>query len=195
MIPPIRAERTTAVVGLSLFCLLALVLYVIGNFWLMRQEYAGEIDNITPRTARLLGFIHSEEQLAAAAHQVNQVLEEVAYFDGKDSAMTAASMQQQVREVMAAAGLSVSGSQILPRRKIEGFEQLNLNITVEGDIGSLDEAIGSLRVLRPLVLIQSVNIKPLRIRNTRRGAEKAPESEDQRMLSVRFHLLSLRLLR
>jgi general secretion pathway protein M len=193
MILPVRADRTTAVVGLSLFCLLTLVLYAIGNFWLIRQEYAGEIDNITPRTARLLGFIQSEEQLAAAARRIDQVLEEVAYFEGKDSAMTAASMQQKVREVMAAAGLSVSGSQILPSRKIEGFEQLNLNITVEGNIGSLDEAIGNLRVLRPLVLIQSVNIKPLRIRRPRRGVEQAPELEDQRKLSVRFHLLSLRL--
>ena len=195
MIFPVRADRTTAVVGLTLLCLLTLVLYAIGNFWLMRQEYTREIDNVTPRTARLLGFIQSEEQLAAAAHRIDQVLEEVAYFEGKDSAMTAASMQQKVREVMAAAGLSISGSQILPSKNVEGFEQLNLNITVEGNIDSLDEAIGNLRVQRPLVLIQAVNIKPLRIRKPRRGAETAPESEDQRKLSVRFHLLSLRLLR
>ena len=104
-------------------------------------------------------------------------------------------MQQKVREVMAAAGLSVSGSQILPSRKVEGFERLNLNITVERNIGSLEEAIGSLRALRPLVLVESANIKPQRAKRSRRGVEAAPQSEDQRKLSVRFQLLSLRLLR
>ena len=104
-------------------------------------------------------------------------------------------MQQEIREVMTGAGLSVSGSQILKARQTEGFEQINLDITVEGNIGSLDEAIASLRVLRPLVLVESVNIKPLRTRITRRGRETEPQLEDQRKLSARFRLLSLRLLR
>jgi len=161
----------------------------------MRQEYAGDIENITPRTARLLGFIQTEEQFAIAASGVKGVLGELAYSDGRDSAMTAASMQQKIREVMTAAGLSVLGSQVLRARQIDGFEQINLDITVEGNIGSLDEAVTNLGVLSPLVLVESVNIKPLRTRNSRRGKEATPPLEDQRKLSARFRLISLRLLR
>ncbi len=195
MISRIKADRSTVVVGLSLLCLVTLVLFAIADFWLMRQDYAGEIENITPRTARLLGFIQTEEQLAEAVSGLDGVLEELAYSGARDSAMTAASMQQEIREVMTGTGLSVLGSQILKSKQIEGFEQINLDITVEGNIGSLDEAIASLRVLRPMVLVESVDIKPLRVRSTRRGKETEPQLEDPRKLSARFRLLSLRLLR
>lgn len=191
----IKADRTTVVVGLSLSCVVILVLIVIGDFWFMHQEYAKDIENITPRTARLSGFIQSEKQLAVAASKVEGTLATLAYPSTSDGALTAASMQQEIREVMASAGLSVSGSQILPSREVEGFERLNLNITVVGNIGSVDEAISNMRELRPLVLVKSMNIKPLRVRNSRKGKEAAPPLEDPRKITVRFHLLSLRLLR
>lgn len=188
----IKADRSTVVVGVSLLCLLTLVLYAIGSLWSMRQEYSGEIDSMTPRTARFLGFLQSEEQLSAEAREVEQVLGELAYSSARDSATTSATMQQNIREMMAATGLSISGSQILPAKKIEGFDLLNLNIVAEGNIGSLDEAIANLRVLRPLVLIESVNIKPLRVRAANRRGKEPLALEDQRKLTVRFRLLSLR---
>ena len=195
MMSRIKADRTIAVVGLSISCVVILILMVIGDLWLARQEYAKNIENITPRTARLSGFIQSEKQLAVAASKVDGVLATLAYPSTRDGALTAAAMQQETREVMSSAGLSVAGSQILPSRELDGFERLNLNITVVGNINSVDEAIGNLRELRPLVLVESINIKPLRVRNSRKGKEAAPPLEDQRKITVRFRLLSLRLLR
>lgn len=194
MISNLKADRPTIVVGLSLLCPVILVIIAIGDFWLLRQQYASEIDNISPRTARLLGFIQTEDQLDTAVARINGGLDAVAYPGDIDSDMTAAAMQQKIREVMTNTGLSVSGSQILPPKEIEGFERLLLNITVEGNIDALDEAISDLRLLRPLVLIEAVNIKPARHSRARRGDEPPPQTEDQRKLSVRFNLLSLKLL-
>ena len=187
----LKVNRMALSVGLVAGSLALLAIYAVVHFWLLRQEYAEAIGDLVPRTARLQGIVESEEQLVAAAAAVDDALAELAWPLDKDAAMTAASMQQLVRDAIANAGLSVSGSQILPAQPGSGFERLVLDVTASGNIESLDEAIVNLKELRPMVLIESATIKPVRAR-TRLG--QAGNSEDERLLSVRMRLVSLRLL-
>jgi general secretion pathway protein M len=189
----IKLNRMTLSVGASVGCLVLLALYLVVVFWLLRQTYAHSIDNLTPRTARLQGLIDSEAQLADAAARVEDNLSELTWPGGRDTAMTAADLQQQVRDSIVAAGLTVSGSQILPAQAEHGFERLVLNITATGDIESLDEAIVSLRELRPVVLIETATVRPVRARRTsRRGGDAG--GKEERLLSINMRLVSLRLL-
>ena len=97
---------------------------------------------------------------------------------------------------MAGAGLSVSGSQILPTRKADGFDRLSLDISAQGNVDALDEALLSLELMRPLVLVESLSVKPVRERRRSRSRQREPvaaEPGDQRQLTVRFQLISLRL--
>lgn len=188
------ANRASIVVGASLLTLVILMLFMVSGLWSLRQQYAEEIESVTPRTARMSGFIQSVSQLEEAASRVDQVLEGTAYPNVRDSDTTAASMQQEIREVMATSGLSVSGSQIFPPQAVNGFEQLILDITVTGNINSLDEAIASIGALRPIVIVESMSIKLLPARRSRKSQESEFPTEDQRGLTVGFRLLSLRLL-
>ena len=122
-------------------------------------------------------------------------LQSQAYTADRDSATTAAAMQQNIRELMITAGLSVSGSQILPARKDEGFDRLSLDISAEGNIDALDDALSGLEDMRPLVFVESVKIKPVRSRPTRkrRGEPEVILEGDPRKLTEQFHLFSLRL--
>lgn len=187
----LKANRMALSVGLVAGSLALLAIYAMLHFWLLRQDYAEAIGDLVPRTARLQGIVDSEEQLVAAAASVDEALAELAWPLDKDAAMTAASMQQLVRDSIANTGLSVSGSQILPAQPGSGFERLVLDVTASGNIESLDEAIVNLKELRPMVLIESATVKPVRARS-RLG--QADDSADQRLLSVRMRLVSLRLL-
>lgn len=192
----LKADRPTMVVGCTLGLVLLLVLYWIIHFWLLRQEYAGEIESIEPRTARLLGIAESYEQLQSASTQARRSLLDLAYPPVKDSATTAAAMQQSLRELMSSAGLSVSGSQILPARKGDGFDRLSLDISAQGNIDALDEALSRLELMRPLVLVESLTVKPARERRRSRSRQRQPVAVvpgDPRQLTVRFQLISLRL--
>jgi len=190
----IKADRPTIVVGCSLGIIALLVLYWVLHFWLLRQGFAGEIEAIQPRTARLLGIMASFDQLEVASTEAGGVLREFAYPANRDSATTAAAMQQDIRELMTGAGLSISGSQILPVRRADGFDRLGLDITAEGNIDALDEAFSSLGVMRPLVFVESVTVKPLRIRSLRQREAESTAGRDTRKLTARFHLFSLRLM-
>lgn len=190
----IRADRTTIVVGSSLGILLLLVLYWVLHFWVLRQGFVEDIATIEPRTARMLGIMQSATQLEEASTAASNSLQELAYAAERDSAATAAAMQQEIRELMTGAGLSISGSQILPARKFEGFDRMQLDITAEGNIEALDAALSGLEALRPLVFVEALKVNPVRTSTRARGRQ--PEVVvvgDPRKVTARFQLFSLRL--
>lgn len=193
----LTADRSTIVVGCSVAAVLLLSLYWVLQFWFLRQEFVGEIEALQPRTSRHLGMVESFDDLVMASVAADNVLSELAYPVDRESAMTAAAMQQEIRELMTDAGVSISGSQILPVRKLEGFDRLSLDISVEGNIDALDEALSSLELMRPLVFVDSVKVKPAPRRRVARRAGRpqpaAADDGDPRKLSARFRLFSLRL--
>ncbi len=171
--------------------MLLLVLYWVLHFWLLRQGFIDDIEAIEPRTARLLGIMKSVDQLNVASGEARSRLRELAYGSDRDSATTAAAMQQNIRELMTGAGLSVSGSQILPQRKSEGFDRLSLDITAAGNIEALDAALAGLEAMRPLVFVETLKVNPERSRGRGRQAD-AVVVGDPRNLTARFQLFSLR---
>ncbi len=187
-----RADRSTIVVGCSLGLVLLLVLYWVLHFWFLRQGFADEIEMIEPRTARVLGMMQSADQLEVASSEAGSRLREMAYGADRDAAATAAAMQQEIRELMTGAGLSISGSQILPQRKSEGFDRLRLDVTAEGSIEALDAALSGLEAMRPLVFVEGLKVNPERSSGRGRGRQ-AVAVGDPRKLTARFQLLSLRL--
>jgi general secretion pathway protein M len=191
----VKADRPTIVVGCSLGLIALFALYWVLHFWILRQDFVGEMEAIQPRTARLLGIMASFDQLEVASNEVSGVLRKLAYPASRDSATTAAAMQQNIRELMTGAGLSISGSQILPARGVDGLDRLSLDITAEGSVDALDEAFSSLGLMRPLVFVKSVTVKPLRIRSPGRSREtESTAGGDPRKLTARFQLFSLRLM-
>jgi general secretion pathway protein M len=191
-----KADRPTIIVGSSLGLVFLLALYLVLQLWFLRQDFADEIEAIQPRTARLLGMLESVDQLDLASGTARSMLRELVYAVDQDSAKAASSLQQNVRELLTSAGLSVSGSQILPQRKSDKFDRLSLNITAEGNINALDEALSSLELMRPLVFVESLKVQPQRTssrRRSRRSEDIDDKDDDPRKLAAQFELFSLRL--
>ena len=188
----LRRDRSKIVVVTTLGLVAIGFFYVVAHFLMLRSDYSSEIDNIQPRTARLLGMLESADQLDQASGAARNILSDIAYEPGRDAATAAASLQSDVRELMADAGLSVTGSQILDARSGEGYDKLQLDLTAEGNIEAFDEALSGLENLRPLVFVESVKVKPIRTRS-RRGDELEASAVDPRKLNARFTLFALRL--
>ncbi|MDX1736479.1 MAG: type II secretion system protein GspM [Halioglobus sp.] len=188
----VAANRSRIVVTLTLVLALLPFLYLVLQLLLLRHSYVQEIDNIQPRTARLLGMLQSEERLREASRKADVLLADIAYEAGRDRAATAAAMQRDVRELIETAGMSVAGSQILDAEKADGYDRLRLDITAEGNIDALDEALELLQQMSPMVYVESMRIKPLRARRGRSASNDVLEG-DPRKLNARFRLFSLRL--
>lgn len=181
-------QRTAWIIGLTL--LIPVVLYL--NIWLgllgLRQDYQAEIDRIEPRIARLQGLIEYEEQLRDSAARVDKEVVNLVYPATTDRATVSATLQTNVRQILLEAGLSLSNSQVLPVREEEAFDYIGLKLTVTGNVASLDAALAAIAGYMPLLLVESLEVRPTRA-NRRKG-----ESAQQK-ISASLQLLSLRSVR
>ncbi|MFA5496326.1 MAG: type II secretion system protein GspM [Porticoccaceae bacterium] len=140
------------------------VLVILSSLWSWHSDNSQRLEDIEPRIARLLGYIHSFDQLDVAAAHTHAQLASLTYPAGSDSAATGANVQQQLRHQLEAAGLSVTGSQVLAAQARQGFEEIRVNLTASGSMEALDQALLALQQMRPLVLVNSLELSPARAR-------------------------------
>lgn len=180
-----RITRAQWIVAASLAVIVCVWLWAALSFWGQYRSLHQQSQDLIPRIARLAGLAGSEAALQASSEQASGQLQLLVYGDAGDAS---AMMQQQVRQVMERAGLTVAGSQILSPRVESLFTRLQLDINATGSIEALEVTLQELRDLRPLVLVDSLQAQPVRTR-VRRGDTSPPEQ----VLTLRIRLSSLRL--
>ncbi|MEP5567936.1 MAG: type II secretion system protein GspM [Halioglobus sp.] len=181
-------QRSAMICGLTL--LLPLLFYVnllIGAFGL-GAEYARDMERLPQRIARLQGLQEVEEQLRESSGVVQQATARLTYPPTAERASVAASMQSDVRQLMADAGLTVSNSQVLPVREEENFDYIAVKLTVAGDIDALDRALAEIADFTPLIIVEGLDVWPMRQRSVRGAAAKVEKQET----TASIRLLSLR---
>ena len=182
----VRNYRKSAfIIGLTLLLPVVLVLYLVVDFFVMRQGYQGEIDRLQPRIARMVGLIESEEQLQLSAGRLGTQVLNLVYPPTEDSAAVSAALQKNVRQIMTEAGLTVSNSRILPIVQEEKFDRIGLSLTVSGGLDALDAALSSMNSYTPLLLVDNMDIKPKRMTRSR-------DKNGQQIITASFQLLTLR---
>ena len=182
-----RSHRRSAIIcGLTVLLPGLLYINVLFSILSTRAGYADEIDRLQPRIARLEGIKAFEEQLTGTATSARQTIDSLVHPASTNRTEVSAAMQNDVRQLMTEAGLSVSNSQVLPLREGEQFDFIGLKLTVTGDVNALDEALASLTVFAPVIVVESLDIWPNRQRSSR---SREPE---QQTLTASMKLVSLR---
>ena len=176
-------RRSAWVCAVTLVIPLSLFVYAVLGTWAPGREYQSDIDSLTPRIARLRGLGNYEEELREASGSARQALDKLAYPALADAAAVSAALQTDIRQLVSATGLSVSNSQLLPVTREDRFDYLRIRLTLEGDLSGLDDALTGLAQFKPLLLVESLDIRP------QRAARKKAES--QRM-TARVQLFSLK---
>jgi general secretion pathway protein M len=97
----------------------------------------------------------------------------------------AATLQAEVRQLLAEAGLQVTNSQVLPTRNEDAFDFVGLKVTVTGSLPAFDAGLARLHAFRPMLLVESLDAFPARVRAAR--GEPSPQQ-----LTAVIELLALR---
>ena len=160
----IRTARAWGVASITLGSVMLVLILVLGALWQAYHDYSGQIESLEPRIARLIGITQSHGQLLDANLQINTQLEELMYPATQDTTATGTTLQQVVRNVVQTAGMEVAGSQILPSRAEGSLEFVSLNLTLNGDLPSLEALLFGLPSVRPLVFVDSMVVQPARTR-------------------------------
>lgn len=184
MITKFGSFRMVFVVGVTLVAVGVLFYMLAVSSWQKYQQYDHRAAQLAPKISRLLGVERSYDLLQESNTTVRAQLSKLTYPAAKNTAMAGASMQQKAREAMAEANMAVTGSQILPLKARDGYDKIRLDVTAKGTVESLEFLITRLRALQPNIIIESINIKPIKASRNQVSAQQ---------ISVRFKLLSLRL--
>jgi len=176
-------QRSAWICGLTLLVPLLLYLNALLGVWGVGQAYQSDIDNLMPRITRLRGLIGYESQLRDASTRSGEEVARLAYPAVGDAATVSASLQTNVRKILTEAGLTVSNSQVLPVREKENFDYISIRLTVEGDLSGIDAALTGIARFRPLLLVESLEIMPVR---------SARKNDGTQLTKATLQLLSLR---
>jgi general secretion pathway protein M len=150
-------------------------------------EYRADAQRTAPRVARLQGLLEQRDLVLARSNEAQRELAALAYPALEDPSALAATLQAEVRQRLAEAGLSVSNSQVLPTRSEEQFDRVAIKLTASGSLPALDAALIGIAAMRPQLLVESLDVFPAR--SQRRNSE----GEEPQNLTLVIQLLALRL--
>jgi general secretion pathway protein M len=176
-------RRSAWICGLTLLVPLLFYGNALLGLWGVGHAYQSDIENLIPRIARLQGLTGHESQLRDASTLSGEGLARLAYPAEGDTATVSAALQTSIRKILTNAGLTVSNSQVLRVREKENFDYISIRITVEGDLSGLDAALTGIAQFKPLLLVESLEMSP--VRTGRKDARIQPIKATQQMLSLR----------
>lgn len=176
-------RRSAWICAFTLLVPALLYVNVLLALWGMHRGYQSEIDNLIPRIARLQGLIGYESQLRDSSTLGGQEVAKLVYPASGDRATASAALQTNVRQILSDAGLTVSNSQVLPAREKDNFDYIGIRLTVNGDLAALDAALSGIARFRPLLLVESLEMRPVR---------SARKDDPSQIITATLQLLSLR---
>ncbi|AQA20222.1 hypothetical protein BST95_08620 [Halioglobus japonicus] len=167
-------QRSAAICGATLLIPVLIYLSLVFDAWGLRASYQEDIERLQPRIARMQGVQAFEGELSASAGTVQDQISSLVYPPTIDAASAGASLQKDIRQLMATAGLTVSNSQLLPVREEEKFDYISLKLTVAGEMPAFDAALASLMEFSPRVTLAMLDTWPTRQRRSK-GAPQAQQ--------------------
>ncbi|MBN9429529.1 MAG: hypothetical protein J0H09_23795 [Burkholderiales bacterium] len=191
MFPGRRARMavllTLAIIGVGV----ALVLNEL-NF---RYHWANDtLAELAPRYARLEGLKQVGSEVDTNLQTVTEYLARRTYPPDMPVDRAGTDFQQRMRTLAEAAGMNVSGSQILPPKVGSGFQTIPISATFDGTIESLRQLLVTLPGEVPAVQVDSLVIQPARRVVTRPSAATAGQAQAEQRLTVQLNLSVVQLL-
>jgi general secretion pathway protein M len=180
---------------LLLACLFALFRFVAEPLYTEYNANRAAIAQIHQLESRYLSIAAGRPDLA---HRLREIeagvnLSELSYPAASD-ALTGASMQSTVKDLVSDAGGRLNSSQILAAVEESGFRRIAIRVQMVADVTSLQSILYELESRQPYLFIDNVTIRANRAsrrRQVRRRSNRPeairPANEDE--LNIRFDVL------
>ena len=184
---PLQARSIVYAAGAIFALVTVLALSNVLGWWLGSLS---DISAIKPRISRLLGYIEAAPQFESATAEVESALAQVAIEDTGDTGRGGALLQQQLRQLASAVGLTVVGSEVKEPTQLEALVKLNASLKVIGGPDDLDEFFQSVYRASPALFPEGMQAEALRRINRR---IRNPNAATADHLSARVDVAAYRL--
>ncbi len=168
-IPTTEQGQRLLALGLLLLPFLLFYLIALNPYLNLLAEKREKIADLTFQLRRL-------QRTAAQEHRWKMLLESLKesqernqhYLPGTTPALASAELQEQLRDIVRQAGGEITSTQVLATKDEESFKQIAIRIRFYASTPSLRDIVHGIESNQPLLLIESLNIRPSRVRRRSR---------------------------
>ncbi|MCQ8118291.1 type II secretion system protein GspM [Methylomonas rosea] len=181
-----RYQRWLALslLGFVLFTVIFLVLLPLFSSWL---DYREQKNDLLFRLQRQQAIVARRDSVAQNLESLNQQYQQQGYLSDSDTeALASAELQNIVKTAVTEAGGQLTSTQGLPGKAEEDFVRIAVKVRMSGSIEALRAVLHSLDTNMPLLLVDQLDISPVRGARNRSTNKMDPSSQ----LNVSFEVIS-----
>lgn len=161
---PALGETQQRLLALALLILPALLVYFLSiapylSWMRSNQERIADLKFQLERLSRTAAeepLWRTRLQAVQARHDQNRH-----YLSGETPALASAELQKQLGEIIRTAGGELTSTQVLPHRQEERFTRIAVLVRLTANTSSLREVLHRIESNRPLLRVESLNIRAL----------------------------------
>lgn len=150
-------------------------------------ELNEEEDKLALKLKKYERILSGKAAVSESVQAVNEQIKEQSYFNSQQTeALGSAEMQEFIKKAIVDAGGKLSSTQALPVKNKDNFSLLTISVRMTGNIEVLRSVLYELETSTPLIMIDQLDIRPLRGIRNRITRQIDPSNE----LNINFQAVS-----
>ncbi len=180
-----QTQRWLAV-GLLAFVVLLVGLILVVPIISKGLELHETKDNLAFTLKKYEQILAGKDAIVGNIAAIKQQHEEQGYFnDQGTSALASAQMQEFIKQAIVQAGGQLSSTQVLPPNTKDKFSRITVSVRMTGNIEVLRAVLYKLETAAPLMVIDQLDIRPMRSVRNRLTRQIEPSNE----LNINFQAI------
>lgn len=173
--------------GLLFTVLLVVFLVLIMPVISMGLEFNESKNDLVFRIQRYNRVIASKAAVIENAKKIRQQHELQGYFNTNNTeALASADLQKIIKSSISSVGGQLTSTQALPSKKNVDFTRVSVKVRMTGSIEVLRSVLHEIEKSTPLIIIEQLDIRPVRGRRNRKTRKIEPSSK----LNINFQAAS-----
>jgi len=181
------AQQRWLAVGLLVAVVLIVSMIVIVPLVSKGLELHDAKNSLVVRLQQYERILAKKESVIASMAKIKRLHDEHGYFNSqKTDALASAEMQEFIKKAIVDAGGQLSSTQALPVSNEGEFSRITVRVRMKGNSEVLREVLHKLETSTPFIIIDQLDIRPMRGKRNRTTRQIEPSNE----LNVNFQAVS-----
>lgn len=173
-------------VGLLAAVIVLFIVLAIAPLVSTSMEYYAEKKDLRFRLQRYQQIVARKAEVDQGIEQLKEQYQSQGYFNNSDTvALASAGIQRLIKNAVVQAGGELTSSQVLPSRSEDGLSRITVKVRISGDMEVLRGVLYEIENAKPVMIIDQVDIRPVRGRRNRRTRRIEPSNK----LNVNFEVV------
>jgi general secretion pathway protein M len=183
---PIERQRWFAI-GLLIAVLLIVSMVILVPLVTKGLEFHETKNALVFRLQQYERILAKKDAVVESMDKIKKQHEQQGYFNSKGtSALASAEMQEFIKKAIVDAGGQLNSTQALPVSTKDEFSRITVRVRMTGNSEVLRTVLYKIETSAPLIIIDQIDIRPMRGRRNRKTRQIEPSNE----LNVNFQAVS-----